>query len=91
MILDSNCVMHFLFLFQDAKRMSDMAKMLSLYQGLVHQLKVHESTKEDSAFTHKFEELGLYLRDLSHHVNYQVSAPGIDGGGGGRDSLFAFC
>ncbi|KAL8176873.1 UNVERIFIED_CONTAM: hypothetical protein K2H54_039650 [Gekko kuhli] len=61
----------------NAKRLSYMAQMLSFYQGLVQQLQDYEAMKEDSQFKAQFEELGLYLRDLSHHVNYQISLWGL--------------
>nr|XP_056720259.1 interleukin-27 subunit alpha-like [Euleptes europaea] len=61
----------------NAERLSHMAKMLSFYRGLVQQLQDYEATREDSKFAAQFEELGLHLRDLSHHVNYQISLWGL--------------
>uniref|UniRef100_A0ACB8EUZ5 Uncharacterized protein n=1 Tax=Sphaerodactylus townsendi TaxID=933632 RepID=A0ACB8EUZ5_9SAUR len=61
----------------NAERLSHMAKMLSYYRGLIQQLREYETTKEDSQFTAQFETLGLYLRDLNHHVNYQMSLWGL--------------
>ncbi|XP_054851663.1 interleukin-27 subunit alpha-like [Eublepharis macularius] len=59
------------------ERLSHVAKMLLFYRGLMQQLKDYEAMKEDSKFTAQFEELGWYLRDLSHHVKYQRSLWGM--------------
>ena len=57
---------------QDAKRLTHLAKMLSFYQDLIQQLKDYEADREDSRFVPQLEDLGFNLRDLSHHVSYQV-------------------
>ncbi|XP_060639069.2 interleukin-27 subunit alpha [Anolis sagrei] len=57
----------------DAKRLSHMAEGLSFYQNLVQQLKGHEATKEDFRLLSQLEDLRCNLRDLSHHVSYQIS------------------
>ncbi|XP_062992947.1 interleukin-27 subunit alpha-like [Elgaria multicarinata webbii] len=61
----------------DAKRLSHMAKMLSFYHMITQQLRYHEATKEDSQFLSRFEELSFNLRDLIHHVSYQMSLWGL--------------
>ncbi|XP_008115728.1 interleukin-27 subunit alpha isoform X2 [Anolis carolinensis] len=57
----------------DAKRLSHMAEGLSFYQTLVQQLRDHEATKEDFRLLSQLEDLRCNLRDLSHHVSYQIS------------------
>ncbi|XP_077169272.1 interleukin-27 subunit alpha [Paroedura picta] len=61
----------------NAERLSHMAQTLSFYRGLLQQLQDYEATKEDSTFTARFEDLSLTLRDLRHHVDYQVSLWGL--------------
>ncbi|XP_034992624.1 interleukin-27 subunit alpha-like [Zootoca vivipara] len=56
----------------DAKRLTYMSKMLPFYQDLAQQLRDHEATKEDSKFLSNFEDVSLSLRDLNHHVSYQI-------------------
>ncbi|XP_033026019.1 interleukin-27 subunit alpha isoform X1 [Lacerta agilis] len=61
----------------DAKRLTYMSKMLPFYQGLVQQLRDHEATKEDSKFLSNFEDISFSLRDLDHHVRYQILLWGL--------------
>ncbi|KAM6449628.1 interleukin-27 subunit alpha [Liasis olivaceus] len=61
----------------DAKRLSQIAENLSLYQGLVQQLRNFEAVKENSKFTSQFEDVDVILRDLGHQVNYQISLWGL--------------
>ncbi|XP_044303910.1 interleukin-27 subunit alpha [Varanus komodoensis] len=57
----------------DAARLSRISKMLPFYQALVQQLSDHEAIKKSSIFVSQFDDLSLNLRDLIHHVNYQIS------------------
>ncbi|XP_020648510.3 interleukin-27 subunit alpha isoform X1 [Pogona vitticeps] len=61
----------------DAKRLTHLAKMLSFYHDLIQQLKDYEADREDSRFVPQLEDLGFNLRDLSHHVSYQISLWGL--------------
>ncbi|KAJ7313882.1 hypothetical protein JRQ81_005656 [Phrynocephalus forsythii] len=61
----------------DTKRVSHLAKMLSFYHELVQKLKDYEANREDPKFVSQLEHLGFSLRDLSHHVSYQISLLGL--------------
>ncbi|KAK9395479.1 interleukin-27 subunit alpha [Crotalus adamanteus] len=57
----------------DARRLSQIAKALSFYHGLVQQLRNFEAIKDNSEFSSQFEDIDINLRDLGHQVDYQVA------------------
>ncbi|KAL7977343.1 hypothetical protein Chor_009292, partial [Crotalus horridus] len=61
----------------DARRLSQIAKTLSFYHGLVQQLRNFEAIKENSEFSSQFEDIDINLRDLSHQVDYQIILCGL--------------
>ncbi|KAM3821652.1 interleukin-27 subunit alpha [Vipera latastei] len=61
----------------DATRLSQIAKTLSFYHGLVQQLRNFEAIKENSEFSPQFEDIDINLRDLGHQVDYQITLWGL--------------
>ncbi|XP_058039520.1 interleukin-27 subunit alpha isoform X1 [Ahaetulla prasina] len=61
----------------DARRLLQIAKTVSFYHKLVHQLRNFEAIKENSKFSSQFEDIDVNLRDLGHQVDYQITLWGL--------------